>query len=429
MGKRKNDTTIELNNLIGSLVKRSDRWQLRVFTLDENQKRMKEYTKMTTYSSTIKNKSSAKKMLREYMIELSDTIKRKDISKAVILVDKEIMFTDYIDKWLEGHKIDIAESTYRSYAIVNQRIKAYFTPFELKLSEVKASDIREYYNYLIDGDDDSDGVSKHTVQKHHANLKQIFKVAVDDDLITDNPMDKIKRPKKEKYEPDYYNSEEISKLFKAFSEDEYEICIYLAVNYGLRRSEILGLRWKDIDFKKNVISIKQSLLEILDEDGHYTLVLNKELKTKASRRDLKLTKEMKQLLIKEKAKQDNYKKICGSSYNTEWEGYVCRRPTGEIIRPNSLTDRFRTKLKTCELRKIRFHDLRHTCASILINNGAEAKDLQYWMGHSTITTTMNIYGHLFQTRKDTIGELMEKTMKDIILENRNDLKESEDDEN
>lgn len=99
-----------------------------------------------------------------------------------------------------------------------------------------------------------------------------------------------------------------------------------------------------------------------------------------------------------KKKQERYRKLCGKSYSKEFDGYVCRKSTGELIKPGFFSDHFKWMLKKHNLRRIRLHDLRHTCASLLLKNGVQMKQIQEWLGHSSYNTTVNIsYGHTYQS--------------------------------
>ncbi len=116
------------------------------------------------------------------------------------------------------------------------------------------------------------------------------------------------------------------------------------------------------------------------------------------------------MLLEEKEKQERYRKLCGKSYSTEFDGYICRKSTGELIKPNYYSDHFELMIKKHGLRKIRLHDLRHTCASLLLKNGVPMKQIQEWLGHSSFNTTANIYSHLDYSSKIMSTETMEKAL-------------------
>ena len=114
------------------------------------------------------------------------------------------------------------------------------------------------------------------------------------------------------------------------------------------------------------------------------------------------------MLLEEKKKQEHYRKLCGKSYSTEFDGYIFRKSTGELIKPNYFSDHFKWMLKKHNLRKIRLHDLRHTCASLQLKNGVQIKNIQDWLGHLSFNTTANIYSHLDYSSKIMSAEIIEK---------------------
>ena len=170
--------------------------------------------------------------------------------------------------------------------------------------------------------------------------------------------------------------------------------------YGLRRSEVLGIKWDAIDFERNTITIRHTVTEA-KKDGKRILVAKDSAKTKSSLRSLPLVAGFKEKLLQLKKQQKKNMKVCGTSYNQEYKNYVFVDPMGNLYSPQTITDNFSSILKRNGLRHIRFHDLRHSCASLLLANGVSMKDIQAWLGHSDISTTANIYSHLDFTSKIT----------------------------
>ena len=136
------------------------------------------------------------------------------------------------------------------------------------------------------------------------------------------------------------------------------------------------MKWDAVDFENKTITIKHKVTEALNDEGKYELVIEDKLKNQSSHRTMPLIPHIEEMLIKEKKKQDRYRKLCGKSYSTEFDGYICRKTTGELIKPNYFSDHFKWVLKKNNLRKIRLHDLRHTCASLLLKNGVQMKQIQ-----------------------------------------------------
>ena len=156
---------------------------------------------------------------------------------------------------------------------------------------------------------------------------------------------------------------------------------------------ILGLRWDAIDFENKTITIRHTVNEARI-DGKCTLVMADTTKTKSSFRTLPLVAPFEEMLHKMKKEQEENKRLCGNCYCQDYIGYVYVNEIGEIIKPGFLTSHFASVLKANNMPRIRFHDLRHSCASLLYANGVSLKEIQEWLGHSDISTTSNIYTHL-----------------------------------
>ena len=213
------------------------------------------------------------------------------------------------------------------------------------------------------------------------------------ELILENAADKVDRPKKGKYLAGFYSKDELSLLFEITKEDSMSVVIQLAAYYGLRRSEVLGIRWSAIDFKRGSISINHKVTES-KEPGIHRLYTEDKLKTKSSFRTLPLIPAVRELLLAHKKKQAYCRSKYKDSYCTDYLGYVCVDEKGRLFRPTYITDHFKLLLQRHSLRPIRFHDLRHSCATLLLSQGIPMKQIQDWLGHSTFSTTADIYSHL-----------------------------------
>ena len=213
------------------------------------------------------------------------------------------------------------------------------------------------------------------------------------DILAKNPADQVDRPKKNVYHGSFYSEEEMLTLFDAIAGDPLELCIKIAAYYGLRRSEVLGLRRDATDFEKKTISISHKVIE-MNVDGKFVPVGEDVLKTKSSFRTLPLIPAVEKLLLAEKEKQTKNRRLFKSAYCRDYLDYICVDEGGKLLRPNYVTEHFGWILRKYGLRKIRFHDIRHTCASLLLSNGIPMKQIQIWLGHSTFSTTADIYAHL-----------------------------------
>lgn len=252
-----------------------------------------------------------------------------------------------------------------------------------------------YYNHEL-----KLGLSANTVIHRHANIRKALQYVFKLQLIKSNPADRVERPKKEPYVSSYYNGEELDTLFKVSKGDPMELEIILAAFYGLRRSKIIGLKWDAIDFKRKTISINYTVTEVNLGDGNGNVLVEKErTKSKKSRLTLPLVKPFEDLLIKMYFEQKRNRWLCGNCYCQDYLKFIYVNELGERIKPGYLTQDFPILLKNNILRKIRFHDLRHSCASLLYDNGGSLKEIQEWLGNSDISTTSNIYTHLDYSSK------------------------------
>ena len=198
---------------------------------------------------------------------------------------------------------------------------------------------------------------------------------------------------------------EIHALTEVAEGTKLEIPVLLASFYGLRRSEVLGLKWDAIDFEANTLEIKHIVTQA-SIDGKKVLVQADRAKTKSSLRTLPLVPPIRDRLLMLKGQQDTYRRLCGKSYNRDYLGYLCVDEIGNIIRPNYVSEQFPKLLEKNGLRPIRFHDLRHSCASLLLANGVPMKQIQEWLGHSDFSTTANIYAHLDYASKLSSAQAM-----------------------
>ena len=315
--------------------------------------------------------------------------------------DALILFTDYLDKWLKSVRPSIATATYQSYKnMIGARIKTYFSPLGLRLNEVSPQHIQDFYQTILD-----DNCTTNTVIHYHAVIRKALQTAVKKDVLTKNVADQVDKPKKNVFRGNFYSEEEMMTLFEVISGDPLELCVKIAAYYGLRRSEVLGLRWDAIDFTKKTLSVSHKVIEA-EVDGKYVPVGEDVLKTKSSFRMLPLIPAVEKLLLEEKEKQEMFRRLFKKSYCRDYLDYICVDQTGKILRPNYVTEHFAWLIEKYNLKKIRFHDLRHTCASLLLSSGISMKQIQVWLGHSTFSTTADIYAHLDYTAQEESASTM-----------------------
>lgn len=340
---------------------------------------------------TIKgNKKRAEQMLME---------ERRKYANAK--TGDDVLFADFMEQWLEIVKSTVSIPTYSSYVnAVKSIIAPYFRKKKILLRDLQAHDIQMFYQEQLQR------VKASSVIHYHANIHKALKYAVKNDMIPSNPADKVERPKQEKFYGNFYDRDELNKLFEAVAGTKLELPVLLGAFYGLRRSEIVGLKWSAIDFEQNTITISHTVTSC-NLDGKCVIVAKDTTKTKSSRRTLPLVPYFHEKLLAVKAQQERNQKLCGRSYNREFLEYICVDDIGDRFKPNYITSQFPKLLERNGFRKIRFHDLRHSCASLLLASGVPMKHIQEWLGHSDFSTTANIYAHLDYSSKLTSASAME----------------------
>ena len=215
----------------------------------------------------------------------------------------------------------------------------------------------------------------------------------------------------ERFVGSFYDSGELNAVLKAVKGTKLEIPVLFGGFYGLRRSEIVGLRWSAIDWSNNVFYINHTVTTA-KVDGEMKIIAKDRAKNKSSLRALPLAPPIKEKLLELKSQQEFYRRKFKRSYNKEWLEYILVDEMGGLILPNYITSAWASFLERSDFRKIRFHDLRHTCASLLLNNGKDRgvtlKHIQEWLGHSDFSTTADIYSHLDSTAKAcSVGTMMD----------------------
>lgn len=339
------------------------------------------------------NKTRAEKFLREQIVALE--------CKSGI-VNSDILFSDYVKIWLEQVKNSVDNITFQGYEqLANSHIIPYFKHKKTRLQDVKKETLQAYIDEKSKSGrlDNKGGLSAKSLKLHRNILNQTLKEALKSGLISVNPCQWVKLPQIQRREPTFYTAEQIEKLLSAISEDStFYLLVKLTATYGLRRSEVLGLMWNSIDFENDTLQIAHTVVKV------NSTVCKDKTKNASSYRSFPLIDEIKQLLLAERKKQTQNRKEFGKEYIQN--PYVFVWDNGKPFATEYVSQHFKRLLEWNNLPHIRFHDLRHSCASILLSRGFTLKDVQEWLGHSDITLTANMYGHLDIERKKAIADTM-----------------------
>ncbi|MBD5091854.1 MAG: site-specific integrase [Clostridiales bacterium] len=337
------------------------------------------------------NKRLAEEKLLEYRTNFD--IKTGKLRTDEPEEDHSILFGDYLFNWLESIKGEVAPTTYGGYYnCITKAIRPYFNAKLITLQSITADDIETFYRDKMFPKDGKKGIKGKTALRYHANIRKCLQEAFRKGLIPNNPADLVKRPKEEPFISDYYNSKQIIELLQIVRGSKIEFACYMASYYGLRRGEIIGLKWSAFDLTYDTVTIRHTV-STTSYDGVYRLVAQDRTKSKKSYRTLPIAPELKTLLVEMKTRQETNKKLLGDTYNHKYDEYVYVDDVGKIVRPDYVSQHFPIVIKKNNLKKIRFHDLRHSCATMLRHLGVKMEDIQQYLGHSNIVTTEKTYAH------------------------------------
>ena len=323
-----------------------------------------------------------------------------EIPPAAGELNSNMLFADYLDQWLEIVRARIKPATFGSYQVmVKSTIGPYFRKKELTLKELEARHIQQFYTEKLKT------VTPNSVIHYHAVIYQALKYAMKTDMVPQNVAMKVDRPRKNSFQPTFLDAEQMQKLFEIVKGTRLELPVLVAAFYGLRRGEVCGLKWNAIDFERGTITIRHTVTS-LQVGGKTKMYAQDSAKTKSSLRTLPLVGSFKDYFMQVKEAQELNKKVCGNCYNYEYDGYVFVDELGDLMRPEYLTSYFPQYIQKHGCKRMRFHDLRHSCASLLLANGVPLKQIQEWLGHSDFSTTANIYAHLDYTSKLSSAKAM-----------------------
>lgn len=374
----------------GSLQNRNGTYYMMVRVPDENGI-IKQKAKTTgirvegrNKRETQQNKHQAEQILSKWIDDLASGLE----------VGQNRLFIFCIEDWLERKKRRIRSDTYEAYRCnYDKHIKPYFEPRKLKLRDITPRVIQQYIDQK-----EREGQSPKSISKHLVLLNGVFKEAIQFREAAFNPCVGVTITKGERFRGSAYEPETAKLLLAAVKGDPIEPAVYLGLYLGLRRSEVAGLRWSDIDLEQNVVHICNTVVRFS------TISEQEKTKSKASRRDLYLPSGLKQYLVQLKIQAEFNRHVFGDCY-ADGE-HVCQWPDGRPYNPDYISARFKRVLETNGLPHIRFHDLRHTAGSLLINKGQSVKQVQEFLGHEQASTTLDIYTHLSaESKRNTAQEL------------------------
>jgi len=290
----------------------------------------------------------------------------------------KLKLAEWLNTWLNEYmKPSLRPTTWESYKTqANKHILPALG--HLRLSQLQTSNLQTLYNQKLNGgraDGKEGGLSPRSVRYIHVVLHAALEQAKKEGLITINVADAVKLPSDPKKEIQVLDQEGIKKFLAAAKDTKHFPAYFLALNTGLRRGELLGLRWKDVDLKEETVTVTQGLVRT--KGG----LVFQEPKTKLSNRTIGVSGEVVNVLKEHKKRQNEERLAAGEAYSKEHDLVFCNE-LGEPICPRGFTRHFERLLKRAELPKITFHALRHTFATLSLQEGAAARTVQESLGHT-----------------------------------------------
>lgn len=326
----------------------------------------------------------------------------REVNKMAVLFEEECMrgqvtsaikFQRFAEQWFEEYaKINLRPTSYARMKQLTKRV--YPALGHKRMDKLTARDIQRFItDMMINGRNETTGkpLSRKTAVHHLSFISDVFTYAIRMGMLSDNPCRRVFVPKQEQLEKEIFTLDEVRTLFANLDNEpmKYQLYLMLAIYSGFRRSEMLGLEWKDIDFENSTISVRRTS-QYTKEKGIYTDTT----KTKRSKRMSKFPPVIMNMLKQFKAEQDAE----AAQLGTKWEDHdrLFTKWNGEPMNPQTPYGWFREFCKHNGFRFCDIHSLRHLHASLLIFEGVDVVAVSADMGHSIVGTTLNLYSHMFQ---------------------------------
>lgn len=350
----------------------------------------------------------------------------KELAKFVTSIDGGCTYSagkttlnEFSKQWLETYvKPNLSPTTYQSY---NEKLNMHILPYlgSKRLDKIKPLDLDNLYNFLLtkptnrkDEFGNFKTLSSASVHRVHEILSSIFNNALRWDLVPYNPCTKVIQPKYRRTKMNCYDEETSKRLINtllAKAPIKYKCFVILAILTGFRRGEIVGLHWDDIDFKNHKITVNRSAYYLSGQPA-----LEKDPKTDTSSRTIVVPGICFDLLKQWRVEQSKMKLALGD----KWQGSqnIFTTEDGKIMNPATGPKWFSGFLDKNNFPHIRFHDLRHTFATLLISMNIDVQTVSHKLGHASATTTMNFYVHILESTDKASAELLEEMLvKDVNL--------------
>ncbi len=357
--------------------------------------------KRERYTETIHShrKGDAQKRLTELLAGME---------KGTCLPSGRMTVSELLNQWLEGYvKTNCSLRTYDGYeSIINLHLKPALG--HIKLKHLKAPDIQSYYSKACEK------LAARTVHHQHRVLSEALKFGVRQGYLGNNPCGLVDPPSPRKQVMRTLDPAEVEILLKYVQDSRFYPVIYTAVSSGLRQAELLGLRWRNVDLEYMTISVNQVLY------WRKGVCEFKEPKTANSRRLVKMTPKLTIFLKEYKGDQESIYLQQGKLLSLD--SLVFSKPDGSPIYPSDLSREFHDMAKQAGLGEVRFHDLRHTFASIMLLRGVSPKVISEALGHASVAFTMDVYSHIIKGMQEDAMSLLDGVLPVGVIQKENNTK-------
>lgn len=376
----------------GHIKKRGENWSV-IIELPKDTLTGKRKQKWYTIKGS---KKEAEKFLTERLREL-DT--------GLLIDTKKMKLGEYFEYWLKEYCYNnLSINTIEGY---EQYIEKHIKPKlgNIELEKLKPLQLQSFYSEKLENGklNGKGGLSRQTVRTLHRIIHGALTQAVKWQLVSRNVADCVEPPKPKKYEAKFLNDEQTNLLIEKVKKSDIYIPVIIAIFTGMRRGEVLGLSWQNVNLEKRYIRVEQELsctkqgLKILPP------------KTNKSKRNIAIPDTLVNILKKHKTEQIKNKLLLGQEYQNE--NMVCTYSNGKLFYPKRFSAKFHELLEKNGLPIVRFHDLRHSHASLLVKLGVQPKIISERLGHSNISITMDLYSHLYEEADREVADMFENLIK------------------
>jgi len=326
---------------------------------------------------------------------------KNQMDKGLTFKGAEMNLGEFLAEWLNTVSSSSSKGTHITYSwTVRKHILPYIG--DVNLMDLRPDRIQRFYHHL-----QKEGSSNHAVHVTHKTLRVAMNHAVKLGLLGRNPCSGTTPPKPEQTEMKFYDDHQVKQLLKTAKEigDRFYPFYFLAIHTGMRLSEIIGLKWEDVNWDLSTLQVKRQVMHL--KGGSYIFT---EVKSRSGNRTIILGTQALELLKVHRREQQ----ILISSVGEKWVDLDLVFPSyvGTPVTGSNIRRAFRRLLKASGLPKIRFHDLRHTAASLMLNHGIPVLIVSKRLGHSKPSITIDVYGHLIPSQQAEAAQLMDNLMSD-----------------